>query len=140
MDMLKNLLQSFIKHLRTLLDLTSEKSEDDVNEILIKQANSEEEKRVFREICEDIDLEHRLMQELENSGIDSGEWLERKIESEVKELIPDATAEDIERVKEEVANNMEEEIKQDAEEFEKEISDIQSLVKSSPNKQNNEEE
>lgn len=139
MELFKELQESFLKHLRSLLDLTAGKSEEEVNEILIEQADSEEEKRVIREIHEEIDLEHQLTQDLENSEMDPGEWLEKQIENGVKELIPDATTEDVETVKEKVAERMEEDIKYEAEEFDKEISELQSLIESTPNLQNSEE-
>lgn len=139
MVLFKELQESFLKHLRSLLDLTAGKSEEEVNEILIEQADSEEEKRVIREIYEEIDLEHQLTQDLENSEMDPGEWLENQIENGVKELIPDATTEDIETVKEKVAECMEEEIKYEAEEFDKEISELESLIERTPNQENSEE-
>ena len=140
MELFKELQESFMKHLRSLMDFTSGKSEHEVNEILIEQAVSEEEKRVIREICEDIDLEHQLMQDLEQSEMDPGEWLESQIENSVKEMIPDATPDDIETVKDKVAECMEDDLKYEAEEFDKEITELQSLIESTPNKQNTEEE
>lgn len=140
MELFKELQESFMKHLRSLMDFTSGKSEHEVNEILIEQAGSEEEKRVIREICEDIDLEHQLMQDLEQSEMDPGEWLESQIENSVKEMIPDATPDDIETVKDKVAECMEDDLKYEAEEFDKEITELQSLIESTPNKQNTEEE
>lgn len=122
MNKFTELQQSFFKHLRNLFDLSSGKDENEVNDMLINQANSEEEKKVIQEICAEVDIEHRLMDELENSGMDSGGWLEREIENTTKELYPNATPEEVEMVKQRVQDGMEEEIESEIDILEGELS------------------
>lgn len=125
MNKFSELQQSFFYHLRKLLDLMPGRTEDEVNDLLTKQADSEEEKKVFREICEEVDIEHKLKDELANSSMDSGEWLEREIENTTKELYPDATPEEIEMVKQKVEDGMEDEIGAEAESLEEEMTFLQ---------------
>lgn len=125
--------QSFFNHLRNLFYLSSGKNEDEVDVMLINQANNEEEENTIREICAEIDLEHNLMDELENSGMDSGKWLEREIENATKEFYPNATSEEIEMVKKRVQEGMEVEIESEIEILEDELSMNQLPVDSSMN-------
>ena len=127
MDILDQLEQAFFKHLRSLLDLVRGKSGKELDDLLVEQGRAEEEKRVIREMCEETDLEHEMMTELMNSDADPGEWLEKQIEDNVKESFPDATAEDIEEVKEAVLDSMENEIEEDAKMVEKEAEVILSV-------------
>lgn len=139
MNKFTELQQSFFKHLRNLFDLSSGKDEDEVNDMLINQANSEKEKKVIQEICAEVDIEHRLMDELENSGMDSGEWLEREIENTIKELYPNATTEEVEMVKQRVQDGMEEEIESEVDILEGELSINQFPVNDSTNSEDEKE-
>ena len=78
------------------------------------------------------------MNDFKNSGLDSGEWLEREIETATKEMYPNATPEEIELVKQEVENGMEKEIESEADSLEEEIS-VLSLQEDSNTVENKEE-
>lgn len=125
MNILSELQESFSKHLGKLLNLTLDKDEHEVDYILVKQATGEEEEKVIHEICNEIDLRHKLMDELQNSGMQPGEWLESEIENTTKELYPNATPEEIEMVKQKVEEGMEEEIGLEADSLKEEISSLQ---------------
>ncbi len=138
MSKFSDLQQSFYNHLCALFELTFGKDDKDIDNLLIQQGRTEEEKVVINDICEEVDLEHKLMNDLKNSGLDSGEWLEREIETATKEMYPNATPEEIELVKQEVENGMEKEIESEADSLEKEIS-VLSLQEDSNTVENKEE-
>lgn len=104
---IEELQKSIQKHLHRLWQAFNGKEGKELDEVLVQQGESEEEKRIIAEQCAEIDLEHDLMEELMASKKDPGQWLEEKIEETVKEVKPDATQEEIEVVKESVADSME---------------------------------
>ena len=124
MEKFNEFIKSFFNHLRALLDLGSKMDEKEFNSLLVQQGRNEEEKNTIIEILEEIDLEHKLKDELVASGLEPGEWLEQELEKTTKELYPDATPEDIDMVKKEVARGMEEEIALEAECLEEETTGI----------------
>ena len=127
MDLFEQLEQSFFKNLRSLLDLVRGKSGQELDDLLAEQGRDEEEKRVIREVCEEIDLAHEMMEDLKRSAKEPGPWFEQQVEDTVIELLPDVTAEDIEKVKDAALADLEGEIERDANALEKEIELIQSL-------------
>lgn len=112
---LEELQKSIQKHLHRLWQAFNGKEGKELDEALVQQGESDEEKKIIAEQCAEIDLEHDLMEELLASKKDPGLWLEEKIEETVKEVKPDATQEDMEMVKESVADSMETEIGIEAE-------------------------
>lgn len=107
---LEKLQMSIQKHLHRLWEAFNGKDKKELDDLLIQQGESEEEKNIIAEQCAEIDLEHDLMEDLVASKKDPGQWLEEKIEETVKEIKPDATQEEVEMVKESVADAMETEI------------------------------
>lgn len=57
---------------------------------------NDEENRIINDICKEIDLEHELLDDRAKSDSDPSIWLESEIEKTTRELLPDATSEDIE--------------------------------------------
>ena len=84
---------------------------------------NDEENRIINDICKEIDLEHELLDDRAKSDSDPGEWLEREIEKTTKELFPDATSDNIEKVKEAIENGMVEEIDSEINSLKNEMSD-----------------
>lgn len=112
---LEDFQMSVQKHLQRLWKALNGKGNNkELDEALIQQGESEEERRLIAEQCAEIDLEHDLMEELIASKEDPGEWLEKKIEETVRETIPNATQEEIEMVKDCVADSIEKEIGEQA--------------------------
>lgn len=107
---IEELQKSIQKHLHRLWQAFNGKEGKELDEALVQQGDSEEEKRIIAEQCAEIDLEHDLMEELMASKKDPGQWLEEKIEETVKEVKPDVTQEEVEVVKESVADSMETDI------------------------------
>lgn len=101
---------SIQKYLQQFWQTFNGKEGKELDEALVQQGESEEEKRIIAEQCAEIDLEHDLMEELVASKKDPGQWLEEKIEETVKEVKPDATQEEVEIVKGSVADSMETDI------------------------------
>ena len=132
--------ETFFTHLRSLLNLVRGKKDKELDDLLAEQGRSEEEKRVIREVCEEIDLKHEMMTDLMKSDKEPGEWLEKQIEETVTEMFPNATAEDIEEVKEAVLDSMETEIEHDAKMLEKESELILSIEGENDGNQQGEED
>jgi hypothetical protein len=101
---------SIQKYLQSFWQTLNGKEKSELDEALIQQGESDEEKKIIAEQCAEFDLEHDLMEELVASKKDPGQWLEEKIEETVKEVKPDATQEEVEMIKESVADSMETEI------------------------------
>lgn len=127
MDIFDQLEKSFNNHLRSLLDLVRGQNDKELDDLLVEQGRDEEEKRLIREVCEEIDLEYQLMEDLKRSEKEPGPWFEQQIEDTVLELFPDATQEEIEEVKNAAMSDLEDEIKDDALALEKEAEVVQSL-------------
>lgn len=114
---MEELQMSIQKHLQRLWQLLNGKEKKELDEALIQEGESEEERKIIAEQCAEIDLEHDLMDELVASKKDPGKWLEEKIEETVKEIKPDATQDEVEVIKESVADSMETEISELADEL-----------------------
>lgn len=121
---LEELQVSIHKYLQKLWQAFKDKDGKECDEALIQQGESEEEKRIIAEQCAEIDMEHDLMEELWTSKKDPGKWLEEKIEETVREVKPDATQDEVEIVKESVADSIEAEIGEVADELIKEATFI----------------
>lgn len=119
MNKIKELKQSFFSKLEALFDLTKDKSDDELDEILVNDAQSEEQQQLIRDICEDIDTEHQLIKEMMQANTEVGEWFEQKIEQEARELEPEATDQDIEYLKDALEKQLGSDINDEAEAFEK---------------------
>lgn len=119
MNKIKELKQNFFSKLEALFDLTKDKSDDELDELLVKDAKNEEQQQLIRDICEDIDTEHQLIQEMMNSNTEAGEWFEQKIEQEARELEPEATDQDIEYLKDALEKQIGTDINDEADAFEK---------------------
>lgn len=117
---IEKLQMSIQKHLQRLWQALNGKEGKELDEALVQQVESEEEKKLITQMCVEIDLEHDLMEELVASKEDPGEWLDKKIEETVKEVKPDATQEDVDKVKESAADSMEKEIGELADELKEE--------------------
>lgn len=124
MKVLKELQELIQLYLNDFWNVLKDKKKKELDEALIEQGNSEEEKMLIAEQCAEIDLEHDLMEELQASKEDPGTWMEKKIEETVREINPDATPEDIELVTNSVADSMEREIGEQADELAEEASEI----------------
>lgn len=121
MDFFEQFEQSFFKYLHLILDMVRGKSSKEVDDQLIGQGRDDEEKRVLREICEEVDLEHEMMTDLIQSGEEPDQWLDHQIEEIVKESFPEATDEDIHKVKDAILLSMEKGIEFDVTMLEKEV-------------------
>lgn len=107
---IEELQMSIQKYLNKFWQALNGTDKKELDEALIQQGESDDEKKIIAEVCAEIDLEHDLMEKLVASKKDPGQWLEEKIEETVKEVKPDATQEEVEMVKESVADSMEAEI------------------------------
>lgn len=107
---IEELQMSIQKYLNKFWQALNGTDKNELDEALIQQGESDDEKKIIAEVCAEIDLEHDLMEKLVASKKDPGQWLEEKIEETVKEVKPDATQEEVEMVKESVADSMEAEI------------------------------
>ena len=125
---------SIQKYLQQFWQTFNGKDGKELDEALVEQGESEEEKRIIAEQCAEIDLEHDLMEELVASKKDPGQWLEEKIEETVKEVKPDATQEEVEVVKGSVADSMETDIGFEADSLKEEATLITESMKEEQSK------
>ena len=67
----------------------------ELNDYLLNQAESEEERETLQEMFEENETYHTKLKEFEKSGKNIDEWYEEEITKSVKQLYPKATADDI---------------------------------------------
>ncbi len=81
---------SFFKLLSSLyekfISVFQRHDKQNVNSAIVDLGRTPEEKAQLQEMCEEIDDYHRCLAELRESKLSPGEWLERKIDTEVEEL------------------------------------------------------
>lgn len=108
--------QKLKEWIRRILDPKDEKPLDgkDMDDYLVAQGKSEEEKEVIAEMCAEIDTFHQKRREFESSGKDIETWYDDEIERLTKEVDPNATIQDVDKVKEAIAKTIDAEISQSA--------------------------
>lgn len=145
-DTQNGLLKSFFEGLKRMFSKIKEDNNIDVDELVISQGQTDEEKEVLKEICEDIHSFNSNFRELHDSktispSLTDTEWLEGKMEKEANELANtieqrDITSEEKFLLKEEFIKKLDEQIEQESEMLSKEISCITaSMVHSDNNKE-----
>lgn len=112
--------ESFVQNASSLLNEASEKKDKELDSMLINLGKDETEKDIIRMICEDVDTEHQLATDLRQSKLDTSEWLDLQVDRLVKELLPDASEENIEQVKNAIEQRIEKDIIREADSFVKE--------------------
>ena len=104
-DLRKSLLQKIKEYLIKIFSPKERKSGEELEDELILMAQSEKEKETLREIWGEIDLTYQKRKEFQDSGKDKDieTWQEEEIERIAKDVDPNASNEDIERLKEAIA-------------------------------------
>ena len=120
MDRFKEFQESFMAHLQALYKAMQGKSNKDLDDALIRQEKSDEQKQIIQETCQDVDKEHDMIEEMIHSNKTPGEFLEQDIANTVREINPNATDDDVNQVVEATKDAMEKEIEQEAHELTKE--------------------
>ena len=120
MDRFKEFQESFMAHLQALYKAMQGKSNKDLDDALVRQGKSDEQKQIIQETCQDVDKEHDMIEEMIHSNKTPGEFLEQDIANTVREINPNATDNDINQVVEATMDAMEKEIEQEAHELTKE--------------------
>lgn len=125
---LEELQMSIQKRLQSLWHSLQGKEKKELDDSLVQQGRSDDEKTLIAEQCAEIDMEHDLMEELVATKEDPGKWLEKKIEETAIEINPKATQEEIDVLKNAVADSMESEIGEQADELAEEAAIIAGAV------------
>ena len=120
MDRFKEFQESFMAHLQALFKAMQGKSNKDLDDALVRQGKSDEQKQIIQETCQDVDKEHDMIEEMIHSNKTPGEFLEQDIANTVREINPNATDDDVNQVVEATKDAMEKEIEQEAHELTKE--------------------
>jgi len=128
MDKFRKFQESFISHFKSLYRAMKGKSGKELDEALIQQAKSNEQKMIIQETCQDVDREHDMIEEMTHSAKTPGEFLERDIIETVKIVHPDATDGEVDQVVEAVMDAMEKEIEHDANELSNETSMLSDVL------------
>ena len=110
MDRFKELQESFMAHLQALYKAMQGKSNKDLDDALVRQGKSDEQKQIIQETCQDVDKEHDMIEEMIHSNKTPGEFLEQDIANTVREINPNATDDDVNQVVEATKDAMEKEI------------------------------
>lgn len=86
---------AFESRMKELLNLTEGKSPEEINEILISQAETEEDQGAIRELCEDNDMYYKMRKDLHESGLSIFEWFRKKIYEMLKIENPNVKYDDV---------------------------------------------
>lgn len=132
MDRFKEFQESFIAHLQALYKAMQGKSNKELDDALVLQGKSDEQKQIIQETCQDVDKEHDMIEEMVNSNKTPGEFLKQDITDTVKEVNPNATDEDVNQIVEATMDVMEKEIEQQARELTKETTLLTEEPQSKP--------
>ena len=122
MNKFKEFQESFIAHFQSLYKAMKGKSNKDLDDVLVLQGKSDEQKLIIKETCQDVDKEHDMIEEMVHSTKTPGEFLKQDIADTVREIAPNATDADVNQVVETTMDAMEKEIEQEAHELTKEAS------------------
>lgn len=106
--------------IRRVLDPKGEKPlhGKELDDYLVSQGKSEEEKELIADMSAEIDTFHQKRREFETSGKDIETWYDEELERLTKEVDPNATSKDVDAVKEAIAEKVDEEISESADELE----------------------
>lgn len=124
MDKFKEFQESFIAHFQSLYKALKGKSNKELDDALVRQGKSNEQKQIIQETCQDVDKEHDMIEEMIHSNKTPGEFLEQDIANTVREINPNATDDDVNQVVEATMDAMEKEIEQEAHELTKEATTL----------------
>ncbi len=103
-------IQQIINYIKHIFDRTKGVSGSNLDEALVASVHSEEEAELIKEMCEDVDLYYTKREDFRRSGLKVGDWFEKQVEQTVKDVYPEADAEDLDEVKTAVSNAIESEI------------------------------
>lgn len=126
----KGLLQSFFEGLKRMFSQIKENRNINVDELVVSQGQTDEEKQILKEICDDIHSFNSNFRDLHDSKIKNPsltdtEWLESKMEDEANALANTLEHRDItdnERsiLKDEFIKKLDEQIEQESDMLNKE--------------------
>ena len=104
-DLSKSLLQKIKEYFIKIFRSEKRKSREELEDELISMTQSDEEKETLQEIMDEISLTYQKRKEFQDSGKDKDieTWQEEEIERIAKDVDPNASNEDIERLKEAIA-------------------------------------
>lgn len=85
-------IERFLDSFKRLLNLADNRGDKQINDVLAEIGESDEEKALIREQCEEIDSFHESIKKLqsakkEDPELTEGEWLCNEIEADVQELV-----------------------------------------------------
>ena len=132
MDKFKEFQESFMAHFLSLCKAMKGKSNKELDDALVRQGKSDEQKQIIQETSQDVDKEHDMIEEIVNSSKEPGEFLEQDIANTVREINPNATDDDVSQIVEATMDVMEKEIEQQARELTKETTLLTEEPQSKP--------
>lgn len=84
----------------------------ELNDFLLSQAESDEERETLQEMFEENETYHNKLKEFKESGKDIDEWYDEEITKSVKQWDPSATPDDINKVRDAVAQQIDGDIRE----------------------------
>ena len=103
-------LQSMGKHIVQFFGKIKGLNGDHVNQKLIGDEPDDEKQELIREMCEDVELFYKRLNEMRLSGLTPSKWFECEIENNIVEVYPEVTPEETDEVKRAIASAIDEEI------------------------------
>lgn len=100
-----------------------------MNESIIESGRTEDEKEQLREMCDEVDAYHRRIQNLRESGMTPGKWLEKEIESELEKVDPEISYESKKEVKKFIFNQFGKDVEAQVEALSEELDQTVDIVK-----------
>lgn len=100
-----------------------------INNAIIESGRTEDEKEQLREMCGEVDSYHRRIQDLRESGMTPGKWLEKEIESELEKVDPEVSSESKEEFKKLIFDQFGKDAKAQAEALDEELDQTVNITK-----------
>lgn len=94
-----NFIKSIVDFYKKFVLKFRDRNVSNMNDVIIESGRTEGEKDQLREMCDEVDAYHRRIQDLRESGMTPGKWLEKEIESELEKVDPEVSSESKEEFK-----------------------------------------
>jgi len=110
-DFSKSLIETIKTFFKKILNSEKPLHGKELNDFLLSQTESDEERETLQEMFEENETYHSKLKEFEKSSKNIDEWYEEEITETVKQFYPEATADDLDQVKEAVAKQIDDDSK-----------------------------
>lgn len=124
-----NLIKSLLDYYKKFLSKFKDNDESNMNDAIIELGRTEDEKEQLLEMCDEIDSYHRRIRNLRESGMTSGKWLEKEIETELEKVDSEVSTESKEEFKKFVFDQFGKDVEAQAEALNEELDQAVDIAK-----------